>query len=443
MGGGYIQLVALGAQDMYITGNPQISFFKAVYRRHTNFSIECIQIQHAGTISANGGTLDFKVGRHADLLYKTYLEIDFPHQSMIKADHGYVKCGNSTANAFIKKIDMEIGNKLIDRHYGKWYDIRNEIYEKQFYESYLTNKQSNPKTYLQSHTIKDDGSPPPLKVYLPFHFWFCNNPGLALPLVALQYHDVDFKVEYRAIKHIMNGVRVTDTSDNLITDLNNVSFFDPSIKLWANYIYLDTEERKRFAQSSHEYMIEQIQLKESNFMNQIPLNFNHSVKELFWVIQNKDVISETTDTTKIDATNNYSTDTHFGEHGNDYLNYHTNNATFKSYLYNQELYEHFGSCKMVVNGIDRFDPQPAVYFRSILPFNHNHRIPDKFIYMYSFAIKPEDYQPSGSFNFSKVDSASLQFLDGDVDTNSQISIYALNYNVLRIMSGMGGLLFSN
>ena len=165
-------------------------------------------------------------------------------------------------------------------------------------------------------------------------------------------------------------------------------------------------------------------------MNQIPLNFNHSVKELFWVIQNKDVISETTDTTKIDATNNYSTDIHFGEHGNDYLNYHTNNATFKSYLYNQKLYEHFGSCKMVVNGIDRFDPQPAVYFRSILPFNHNHRIPDKFIYMYSFAIKPEDYQPSGSFNFSKVDSASLQFLDGDVDTNSQISIYALNYNVL-------------
>ena len=166
MGGGHIQLIALGAQDMYLTGNPQMSFFKAIYRKHTNFSIECIQIQHAGNISEGGGILDFKVGRHADLLYKTYLEIDFPEQSGIQST-GYINYTNSTANALIKQIDMEIGNKLIDRHYGMWYDIRNEIYEKQFYEHYLTNKQVNANTeiadYSQLHYHK-------LKVYLPFHF---------------------------------------------------------------------------------------------------------------------------------------------------------------------------------------------------------------------------------------------------------------------------------
>lgn len=441
MGGGYIQLVALGAQDMYITGNPQISFFKAVYRRHTNFSIECIQIQHAGNISEEGGILDFKVSRHADLLYKTYLEIDFPEQSDIQST-GYINYTNSTANALIKQIDMEIGNKLIDRHYGLWYDIRNEIYEKQFYEHYLTNKQVNANTEIADYS---QTTLPQLKVYLPFHFWFCNNPGLALPLIALQYHDVDFKVTYRALKHLIVGAGTISQNSVNVTNLNELSLTPPSIKLWANYIYLDTEERKRFAQSSHEYMIEQIQLKKTNFSNNIPLQFNHSIKELFWVVQNTTVITETTDPTKIDFSNNIPTDTHFGEHGNDYLNYFCDdsNASFRSYLYLDTQYDHFGKCKLVVNGIDRFDPQPAVYFRSILPFNHNHRIPDKYIYMYSFAIKPEDYQPSGSFNFSKVDSASLQFLDGEVNSNYKISIFALNYNVLRIMSGMGGILFSN
>jgi len=444
MGGGYIQLVALGAQDMYITGNPQISFFKAVYRRHTNFSIECIQIQHAGTISEGGGILDFKVGRHADLLYKTYLEIDFPEQPGIQST-GYINYTNSTANALIKKIDMEIGNKLIDRHYGMWYDIRNEIYEKQFYEHYLTNKQVNANTEIANY---EQTTLPQLKVYLPFHFWFCNNPGLALPLIALQYHDVDFKVTYRALKHLIVGagtISKNNDPNDQINNLNELSLTPPSIKLWANYIYLDTEERKRFAQSSHEYMIEQIQIQETNFTNNIPLQFNHSIKELFWVVQHTNVVTETTDTTKIDFSNNIPTDTHFGEHGNDYLNYNCDDSkvSFRSYLYLDTQYDHFGKCKLVVNGIDRFDPQPAVYFRSILPFNHNHRIPDKYIYMYSFAIKPEDYQPSGSFNFSKVDSASLQFLDGEVNSNYKISIFALNYNVLRIMSGMGGLLFSN
>ena len=444
MGGGHIQLIAVGTQDMYLSGNPQMSFFKTVYRRHTNFSMECIEIPHSGTLSASNGILNFNIGRHGDLLYKTYLEIDLPHQSMIKSVNGYSKYGNSTANTYIKQIDMEIGNKLIDRHYGKWYDMRSEIYKDYVInESYLTNKHIDLNGYLNDKSIKTDGSPPPLKAYLPFHFWFCKNPGVALPLIALQYHQVDFKVHYRSIKHIINGTSITDTSDNLIGNLNDVTFIVPTIKLWANYIYLDTEERKRFAQSSHEYIIEQLQFKEHNFSNEIPLQFNHPIKEIFWVVQNKNVISETTDTTKINPIINDPINPGFGNNGNDYLNYDSNNTAFRSYLNDDEFNEHFGSAKIVVNGIDRFNPQPAVYFRSIMPYNHNHNIPEKCIYMYSFSLNPEDYQPSGTFNFSKVDSASLQFLGGNVATNFNISVFAVNYNVLRIMSGMGGVLFSN
>ena len=218
----------------------------------------------------------------------------------------------------------------------------------------------------------------------------------------------------------------------------------PSIKLWGNYIYLDKEERKRFAQSSHEYMIEQIQVQTSDFKNTVPITFNHSIKELFWIVQHKTIIQESTDTNNIDVSNNISTDTHFGSSRNDYLNYSNSSTTnFKTYLYLDTQYDHFNNCKLVVNGIDRFDPQPAAYFRTIQAYNCEHKVPDKYIYLYSFALKPHEYQPSGSFNFSKIDSASLQFLGGDVDTNYQISVYAINYNVLRIMSGMGGLLFSN
>ena len=447
MGGGHIQLIALGAQDMYLTGNPQISFFKAIYRKHTNFSIECIELAHTGAVTENEGILNFNISRHGDLLYKTYLEIDLPHQSRIKSEVDYAKYCNSTANALIKQIDMEIGNKLIDRHYGQWYDIRNEIYDinQQVNESYLTNKHTDLNGYLRSKDIKPDGSPPPLKTYLPFHFWFCDNPGLSLPLIALQFHQVDFKVYYRSIKNIINGANITESDGSTILN-HNLRFFTlspPEIKLWANYIYLDTDERKRFAQSSHEYIIEQLQLNENLLSNEISLNFNHPVKELYWVIQNNTIKEETFDVREMDTTLNDPNNADFGNMKNDFLNYDTNITSFRSFVNDNQVNEHFNKAKIVINGVDRFNPQPAVYFRSILPYNHKHNIPLKCIYMYSFALNPEDYQPSGSLNFSKIDSASLLFLDGTVDSNYTISVYALNYNVLRIMSGMGGLLFSN
>ena len=432
MGGGHIQLVAFGEQDMYITGNPQMSYFQSVYKRHTNFSIECIEIQHSGAISENGGILDYKVGRHGDLLYKTFLDITFPEQTNVTSQ-GYINYTNVTANALIKQIDFEIGEQLIDRQYGHWYDVRNEFYDEEHAECFLINKQLSVQNDIKDETIKNL---PKVNTYLPLHFWFCDNPGLALPLIALQYHNVDFKIHYRALKHLVVG-------DGIDVDLDSVSFQPPIIKLYADYIYLDTEERKRFAKSSHEYLIEQVQLNKLNLTNNVDIKFNHSIKSLFWVIQHNTVIQESTTVSSIDISNNDPDFSGFGSHKNDYFNYETDSTSYTNNFYLQSHKDHFNKCKLVINGVDRFNPQPAYYFRTIHPHNLKLKMPDKTAYMYSFALKPTQFEPSGSFNFSKIDSSQLQFVDGSVDTNYTISVYAVNYNILRIMSGMGGILFSN
>ena len=431
MGGGHIQLVALGAQDIYINGNPQISFFKAIYRRHTNFSIECIEVQNSGSISSSEHELTYNIGRHGDLLYKCHLEIDLPAQDNVTAD--YCNYSNNTAHSYVKRIDFEIGDKLVDRHFGKWYDIRNTLWEKNNQENILINKHEEKVAYLSDTTL-----PKHNKIFCPLHFWFCREIGLALPLIALQYHDVNFKITYRGIKDIINSdVDITPLTSNL-----------PSIKLWCNYIYLDTDERKKFAQGSHEYLIEQIQENTNKFSSNVPLTFNHPIKELFWVIQKDTVLQSGKD--NIDSTLNIQTENNW-THKNDYLNYMRDNDINDASTYNKFnvrddiVYDHFDSCKMIINGTDRFDYQKAPYFRTIEPYNAGHAIPfteDKLIYMYSFALKPTEYQPSGSMNFSKLDNVSLNFL-GNLSDNYTITTYAINYNVLRIMSGMGGILYSN
>ena len=431
MGGGHIQLVAKGDQDMYINGNPQISFFKSIYRRHTNFSMECIEVQNSGSNDSNASTLSYRIGRHGDLLYKCHLEIDMPAQSGISTS--YCNYSNNTAHSYIKQIDLEIGTKLIDRQYGRWYDIRNTMWDKNKIENILINKHDNKNSFLLNKSLPTNN-----KIFCPLHFWFCEEIGLALPLIALQFHDVDFKITFRGVKDIINS------SGNISSLTEN----KPTIKLWCNYIYLDTEERKKFAQSSHEYLIEQIQENTNKFSSNVPIILNHSVKEIFWVIQNNTVVQNSL--TDIDSTQNTQINNNWTQK-NDYLNYLRENnitkpSTFNKFnIHDDIVYDHFNSCKMIINGLDRFPYQKAPYFRTIEPYNTGHAIPfdsDKLIYMYSFALKPIEYQPSGVLNFSKLDSVSLNFT-GNLLPNYTITIYAVNYNILRIMSGMGGLLYSN
>ena len=330
-----MQLVAMGAQDVFLTGNPQITFFKVVYRRHTNFSKEAIKQEWSGSGDRKTCTLS----RNGDLVQEIYM----------------LKGTGATAINEIESVEVEIGGQKIDKHYGTWLAVYDELFE--------TN------SALSAAIVGD---------FLPLQFWFNRNPGLALPLIALQYHEVKIVAEFKTGK----GINCSG--------------------LLVNYVYLDTDERRRFAQVSHEYLIEQVQhtgvesIANGDTNKSITLTYNHPVKALFWK----------------------------GMSG--------------AY-----------SAKLQLNGHDRFSEQPALYFTGVQPYECGLRHPKAGSVgvattnagMYSFCLKPGEHQPSGSCNFSRIDNARL-VISGTI-TATSLSIFALNYNVLRIMSGMGGLTYSN
>ena len=248
-------------------------------------------------------------------------------------------------------------------------------------------------------------------LFIPLEFWFCRNPGLALPLIALQYHEVKINIEFRPLADLVQGVVGTPLS------------LDAS--LWVDYIFLDTDERRRFAQLSHEYLIEQLQFTgeeafsstsvSQNAIIRPKLSFNHPVKELVWVVQRDAAVSTI-------ATM-------------DWFNYNDGSAAFNNPVV---------KAKLQLNGHDRFAERKGMYFSIVQPFQHHENVPyvggkDRSINVYSFALKPEEHQPSGTLNMSRIDSAILQLeILANIGTG-KVRIYAINYNVLRVMSGMGGL----
>ena len=359
MGGGLMQLVAYGAQDIYLTGNPQITFFKVVYRRHTNFAVESIEQTFSGSATSK---VSVTVSRNGDLLHRVW----------VQGLKGFNK---------IDYVECEIGGQVIDKQYGDWMTMWTDLTHNLDSRA-LLNRAWN--TTLTADSM------------LPLQFWFCRNPGLALPLIALQYHEVKLNIAMTGLDTV-NGEKLE--------------------KVWCDYIFLDTDERRRFAQVSHEYLIEQTQFSnalsvESGSNNQHELRFNHPVKELMWQL-------------------NVST----------------------SYAHNVTLQ---------LNGHDRFKTRPGSYFQYVQRYQHHSgcgglqvatgdsqnenlgtaAVPSN-IQVYSFALKPEEHQPSGTCNFSRIDNAVLNYETGGTGTPSSIRIYAVNYNVLRVMSGMGGLAYSN
>ena len=432
MGGGLMQLVAYGAQDIYLTGNPQITFFKVVYRRHTNFSMESIQQTLNGTIGTGGSTVTSTISRNGDLVGRLWLDVIMPTTSFVGGSLStYNNWTNNTGHAYLKQCEVEIGGQLIDRHYSQWLDVWNELTDHNEQEWTLLNKHSAKNAYLKSHTSKS--SVKTFQLYIPLQFWFCRNPGLALPLIALQYHEVKVKLITRSIHALLN----TDDTTSI-----TVLTAAPTVKLWADYIYLDTDERRRFAQVSHEYLIEQVQRETGTASLSKKLNFNHPVKALIWTIQDDSAKTEVDfgeGITLMDATANVDGTV---ANKNDYFCYlsaNTNNEVINGASHN----ETFGTMKLQLNGHDRFTARKASYFRTCQPFQSGFKVPTKHIYCYSFALKPEEHQPSGTCNFSRIDSAKMIFT-GDVTSQAAtLTVFAINYNVLRIMSGMGGLAYSN
>jgi hypothetical protein len=245
------------------------------------------------------------------------------------------------------------------------------------------------------------------KCIIPLQFWFCRHTGLALPLIALQYHEVKFAIEFEAVANLVKALNVDGVTAS--TPSGSIT----SASMYVDYIYLDTEERRRFAQISHEYLIEQLQYTGdeslSGTSNRVKLNFNHPVKELIWVCQDS----------SLDASN-------FADAASG------NNPCSKA--------------KLQLNGHDRFSERDGSYFNVVQPFQHHTNIPATGINCYSFALKPEEQQPSGSANMSRIDNATLQLTISTAMSllnNPVVKVFATNYNVLRIMSGMGGLAYSN
>ena len=428
MGGGLLQLVAYGAQDVYLTGNPQITFFKVVYRRHTNFAIEAIEQTPTGSNSL-GSRVSFQITRNGDLIHRVYF------YGVLVASGG--TAGTSIAlvpnfgHKLLKTIELEIGGQRIDKHYSEWLYIWNElslpIGKRNGYDVMVGANPRNISTKLVTGQEYE--------LYVPLEFWFCRNVGLALPLIALQYHEVKINIEYES-EALMKDTSAKNYTYEEETKAGGTTFTangslptDISLRLdkatlWVDYIFLDTDERRRFAQLSHEYLIEQLQFtgadsitSSGDSMKSIRMNFNHPCKELIWTIRN---------TTKDVYWNNYST-AGGALANNDHLD-SSNPVT---------------SAKIMLNGNDRFATRKGEYFSLVQPYQHHENTPNKFhqgINVYSFALKPEEHQPSGTLNMSRIDTAVLSISSS---MSGVISIYAVNYNVLRILSGMGGLAYSN
>jgi hypothetical protein len=531
MGGGLMQLVAYGAQDVYLTGNPQITFFKVVYRRHTNFSMETIQqtINGTSTLGAAKTSGTVTISRNGDLVHKLYVT-----SSTAAIDNG---------SEIVNEVELEIGGQRIDRHTAEWMQVWNE----------LTTPESK-AVGLKAMTgdVGVSGTTGVTKVHIPLQFWFCRNPGLALPLIALQYHEVKLKCTW--------GIGTVTVGANA------------AVEVWADYIYLDTDERRRFAQISHEYLIEQLQFTTvGTNTGKVQLNFNHPVKELIWTDS-----TDGTGTVKTKLTLNGHD--RFAEQEPDYFqlrqpyDHHTaipgqnlpigarqKNAEFLDIgsgtkagtTFEAEDFPAAGTAvsttKVIVSqggdgaadlsnltaAVTTNEPETAAtiiysFLKTdliILPVEgdiieaevsgvssatnavtatttsftirgevtgiadgalaggltnaSNYHIQvntmlteaspgaeidgaDDFtinsfrvlvhsqartskltrkINCYSFALKPEEHQPSGTCNFSRIDNANLITTATTQPTIG--TIFAVNYNVLRIMSGMGGLAYSN
>lgn len=575
MGGGLMQLVAYGAQDVYLTGNPQITFWKVTYRRYTNFSMESIEQTFNGQADF-GRRVTCTISRNGDLAYKTYLQVTLPEINQLMGtssaspafSHGvYARWLDFPGEQLISMVEVEIGGQKIDKQYGDWMHIWNQLTmpseQQRGYFKMIGN--TTQLTFITDPSFADVDGPcdslaprqvcaprnalPETTLYIPLQFWFCTNPGLALPLIALQYHEVKINIDIRPIDECLwavtslscvdsTGAQMAGGRSVAATVAYNQSLVAAS--LYVDYVFLDTDERRRMAQNPHEYLITQLQSTGDESVgsssNKIKLTFNHPVKELVWVVQpdqNVDYCSSLVCdatlyktlgaqpfnyTDAIDAlpnavhafggpnqvalnsnafidqrglfqdagaldipgltgywhgpTNMYN-QANLGGNGvplttgpfdqnapygttgvsASHLDGSTVSDAGTFVLTETSLDMHcWGqnpvvTAKLQLNGQDRFSEREGSYFSWVQPYQAHTRTPDEGINVYSFALRPEEHQPSGTCNFSRIDNSTLQLVLSNATVEgtktAKVRVYAVNYNVLRIMSGMGGLAYSN
>ena len=464
-----MQLVAYGAQDVYLTGQPKVTFFQAVYKRHTNFAMENI-IQTVNGSVGSGNRVSVTIARNGDLIGNMYVSLAPSVSSGKNTDGNSVNLNftsdnvnpdyNWVAERSIQDLELTIGGQRIDKHYQAWWRLYAELFLSEPDKMEWGKMTSCANTNVTGIATTD------VRVNLPLLFFFNRNPGLYLPLIALQYHEV--RLDF-----------------NLAATFGK--FFQSTFEVWGNYVYLDTEERRRFAQKGHEYLIEQLQHTGADTIGSsvttttqtalVRLSYNHPVKELVWCYTN----------TNYQTTTNYNSMWNFSSNcanvniTSDLAIFQTsNNFVLPHHVGAPHIFTGFGATvgqstanvfwtedgvattsaskaaglppcevgplytfKLILNGQDRFAQQPGKYFNIMQPFFYHTGNPYPGIYCYSFALQPEEHQPTGTCNFSRIDNAQVQVVLKPSVSALQQRMFAVNYNILRIQSGMGGLAFSN
>jgi hypothetical protein len=426
MPGGFMQISIFGSQDIYLTGNPQITFFKFIFKRHTHFSFQTINIPIND--AKFGDKYSIILPRNGDLISKCFIKIDTPEITGTNINYY-----EETAHNMIKSVELQIGEIIIDKHYDIWFSIWNALTlpkskELSYYKligniNYIPSLSADNKFILTqpTNTLND------YTFYIPLQFWFCRHINLALPYCALQYNDIKLIIEF-------------NTTNKIITDSKNLFMKSASIDI--DYIYLDNEERDKFINTSHEYLIEQLQYNGNESLNKqkniINMDFKNPIKELIWTTTNNSSI------TNLDFRESLSSNKNPTE-----------------------------SAKILLNGVELFNEKNGRYFSEVQPYQHHSNIPHntlinkthyyhgaeyttytninstnftkRGINVYSFALKPEEIQPTGFCNFSKLDDASLVLNLTDTaysQGGNKLHLFATSYNVLRISNDVCELLYN-
>jgi hypothetical protein len=350
-------------------------------------------------------------------------------------------------NAYIKKISLSIGGQVIDTLYSDWMNIWGELTtpdgHRETYDemvgnySDLTNAaNTGQRAGLPANTEQ--------RVFVPLPFWFCRNVGQSLPLIALQNAEIKLDFEFRPFNELYV---ITDDTATTPTEKKI------NARLWIDYIFLDNDERRRFSQVAHEYLIEQVQwnggynVTTNNLTRPVEMQFNHPIKEIIWA--------------NISNTHN-TVSSAVASYGNSWFNYAKADNNYTGGYGNDT----FTLGRIVLNGQDKITQRDASYFRKVQNYEAHTNIPRtptynyttsnstihnpngaQYIYTYSFALSPEEHQPTGSCNFSKLDTTYLNLTYDSLDVTGgksyTLNIYVTNYNILRIQGGQGGIAYSN
>lgn len=468
MAGGLMQLLAVGTQDQYITISPEMSYYKQVFRRHTNFSMQGVRNTFASSPTLNGtvhGTFTSKIGRVGDLLSDIFLSFQLPAiysniTDNIRDDMRFRWIPN-VANYMLYTYSVSIDTQLIDQRWGEWLDIWNELTlstDRQYgyqrmtgnTEEFIGPKSLNPLVILNDNRFKYSYYPkatattpsiPSKILYVPLDFWFCKNPALALPLVALQYQTINVTIEFRGAEDLYqiydivsgqyyspNGYRALPYYDGRDVSISRfikyggggAATVDLNAYLECNYIFLDTVERNTVAATSADYLIERVYRTNlsgitQNAQSTVDIIVANPIKEFIWILRRS-------------SANLY----------NDWGNY--TGATPEN-----ANYPTLNTGKILWNGAERFEDKPGAYFNLLQPYQYHTTCPREGIYSYSFALYPEKLQPSGSFNASMINKIQLYITTNPTSDGSdyEISVYSLYYNIFRVIGGSGGMVFTS